>query len=617
MIDSDVNAETYEDPPEPPTPARVLILSAAADTAPDTCDGDTHALHTVLDKLWPKAQVLRSAPFRESGRRTETLGRELGRIAATRQWRSRGGNGTVPWQRWWNNASQWLLSAWSGHTLGPAVDRAAPDLILSTDPLVTAGLMWLRQQRGLAVPVGILGDDTPTAPGWHSPAGNSEDAAVEHVPPDRIEDGLRALHARTAPTPSRPLRPEDALFLHVHTEAVPQQVGTVLVFVPATAEAGPTRADVARLLRAVPGITGTLRPSGLLRRARWVPDEQCTVPSLIDEVDLVRDASDMDTAVDEFFSSPLPRTAAGGARLVTGLPDGGRAVLVKLHHALGDGITVLRGLLSGTDGAHRSWATPPVPPVGHAPRPTAGRLAHGLWNLARAGTAPSAPTARPVHNATRTHRRLTLPGDTVRKRARALDISSSELLHTLFAEAASGTFGSDEIPPRRLRMMVPWSLRGMSSVRIAGNSAGVLSTDLPVEPMPLTQRAVRVARALRDCSAGGTPEVAGAVVRSLGYLPPPLHRLANRLVYRSTWFNAIGTVLPGPRWDVRLNGTLLTTAYPVLPLAPGVGLTWGAMTWGADIAVCLTGSEALADRMDDLAEQLRTAFDELTTMTES
>lgn len=642
MIESDVNAETYGTSHERPAPARVLIASASAGTSADSASGAEQTLYDAVRKLWPRAHVQCSDPFHDAGRGATTLVRELIGIATTRGPHAGQNLGIRQRHRRPYNASQWILGSWSGHTIGPAIDRAAPDLILSADPLVTAGLVWLRRHRGLSVPVGVSDDGGATATPCSARSGSGttlgsvahddgakqpryakrsrgdwpQHPAVEYLPAGRLEHGLRMLHAREAPAPSRPLRPEDALFLHVHTAAVPQQVGTVLVFAPTTGEPGPTPVQVAGLLRAVPGITGTLRPSGTLRRARWVPDERRTLSSLVDEKDLIRDASDLDTAIDEFFSSPLSLTTVGAARLVTGLPDGGRAVLVKLHHALGDGITVLRALLSGSDGAHRSWATPPVPPVGHAPRPASSRLIHGLWNLARAGTAPRGPTTLPVDNATRHHQRLSLPGDTVRRLARSLELSSNELLHTLFAEAASRTFSAEPSPPRRLRMMVPWSLRGMTSVRAAGNSAGVLSADLPLGVMPPVQRARRVASALRECSAGGTPEVAGAVVRSLGYLPPPLHRLACRLVYRSTWFNAIGTVLPGPRWDVRMNGAQLTMAYPILPLAPGVGLTWGAMTWGPNIALCLTGSERLVAHVDVLTGHLQAAFDELTTAME-
>src|SRR5699024_2940618 len=279
--------------------------------------------------------------------------------------------------------------------MGPLIDRAAPELILSTHPALTAGLAWLQHARGLAVPIGWCHD----ADNVHTPSG-------VHLPQAGLAAGLRTLHSRTAPEPQRPLRPEDALFLHVDTATVPQQVGTVLVFAPCTSTPSPTRDEAAHMLAAVPGISGRLHRARTLRRAHWTPDHRNTPLQLVDEKDLTDSDHDLDAAVDEFFSVPLPTTAPGQARVVTGLPDGRRAILVKLHHALGDGITVLRALLSGSDGAHRSWATPPVTPVGRTPRPGLRRLAVGLWNLARAGSAPAYPTAGPVTTALRHHQRM-------------------------------------------------------------------------------------------------------------------------------------------------------------------------------------------------------------------
>jgi len=51
----------------------------------------------------------------------------------------------------------------------------------------------------------------------------------------------------------------------------------------------------------------------------------------------------------------------------------------------------------------------------------------------------------------------------------------------------------------------------------------------------------------------------------------------------------------------------------VLPLAPGVGITWGAMTWGTNIALCITGSREHSHHVDLLCSRLRESFDELAT----
>lgn len=801
MDPTSTEVDSYQ-PDTRKAPQRVLIISASM--------GEGHnatgkALSEAAGRLWPAARVRWVDVLNEMGYGSGPLFRWIYETSVRRLpglyeffygrvWR----------YRWFARASKRVIGAWSGRKLGPVIDSAAPDMVLSTYPMATTGLEWLRQHRGLSVPTGAWVSDFAPHPSWvhagvdinlvmhdvavpparrnvpdaavavsappvlerfrrgdrlsarrqwgfaeqgllavvscgslgfgsasrtvrelldgapdmrivvvaghneglhsrldrelggnhqvtvlgwtddmptlmtaadvvvtnaggatfleamacgrtvlmHNPiAGHgranaelmaeaglarvcsgegslaaaardiraapetladSEKAIATHLESHRLEDGLRAVHASTPPSRARTLRPEDALFTHVQTAAVPQQVGTVLVFDRPSGGPAPSRERAVDLLSGVPGVTGSVRPGAVLHAPRWRPNRTAAVSQLVDKVEL-GPSETLDSAVDAFFSVPLDAgRACGAARLVTGLPDGGRAILVKLHHSLGDGITVLRALLSEADDPGRSWATPPVSPVGRGPHPRPKRLVRGLWNMARAGTAPAFPTTGAITSSSRHHERLSLPVRRLKNTARELDVTSSELLHAVFAEAVNRVFAP--AGPDRIRLMIPWSLRGTSSLRAAGNSAGALSADLPVGPMSPRQRVHEVAEAVRECSDGGMPEVAGAVVRTLGHLPGPLNHIASRLVYRSTWFNAIGTVLPGPRWQVRVQQTPLRAAYPVLPLAPGVGLSWGAMTWGESVTVCFTVAGPLGTAGTALAAETERAFDELATL---
>lgn len=51
--------------------------------------------------------------------------------------------------RWFARASKRVIGACSGRTLGPVIDSAAPDLVLSTYPMASTALEWLRHHRGL------------------------------------------------------------------------------------------------------------------------------------------------------------------------------------------------------------------------------------------------------------------------------------------------------------------------------------------------------------------------------------------------------------------------------------------------------------------------------------
>lgn len=71
--------------------------------------------------------------------------------------------------RWFAAASKEVVAAWSGRGLASVIDAYAPDLIVSTYPLGSAGLGWLRRHRGLNVPVAAWVSDFAPHPFWIYP----------------------------------------------------------------------------------------------------------------------------------------------------------------------------------------------------------------------------------------------------------------------------------------------------------------------------------------------------------------------------------------------------------------------------------------------------------------
>ncbi|HEX9336434.1 MAG TPA: wax ester/triacylglycerol synthase domain-containing protein, partial [Pseudonocardiaceae bacterium] len=235
-----------------------------------------------------------------------------------------------------------------------------------------------------------------------------ERASLAHATSGTVADGLMAvLEAPTAEL-ARRLRAEDAMFVHVQTPQVPQQVGAVLILDPKPDGTPATVADAAHLFGAAPGLYGRIDPGSAWRHPRWVA-QPGRAGDLVEPVDIGGDGpSDLDSAMDAFFSVPLDgTTGAGVAQLVRGLDGGRSALLIKLHHAGADGIAVT-GALVGRARGQEFIAEPP--PATAADRPTARQrlaaareLATGVWTLARAGrTAPSVLNG-PVRTADRHH----------------------------------------------------------------------------------------------------------------------------------------------------------------------------------------------------------------------
>lgn len=68
--------------------------------------------------------------------------------------------------RWFTRASKRFTGSWCGRRLKDEIDRFAPDLILSTYPLGSSGLAWLRRHRGLRVPTAAYVSDFSPHPFW-------------------------------------------------------------------------------------------------------------------------------------------------------------------------------------------------------------------------------------------------------------------------------------------------------------------------------------------------------------------------------------------------------------------------------------------------------------------
>jgi WS/DGAT/MGAT family acyltransferase len=450
-----------------------------------------------------------------------------------------------------------------------------------------------------------------------------EQAALAHAESRSVSDGLTELLAAAGRTGGveRRLRAEDALFVHVQTPEVPQQVGAVLVLEAKADGTATTLADAADLLDAAPGLFGRIEPGTTWRHPRWRP---VSGQSAIDLVELVElggreGSTDLDGAMDDFFSVPMDGSdGTGRARLVHGLDGDRSALLIKLHHATADGIAVIGALVGRTRGQRDVITEPPTGPEGRERRTvrqrwTAAReLAAGGWALARSGSAPPSELNGPVLSADRHHARVELPLSEVRQVARALHIRTTDLATALLGEALHRVLHADvsRRGPDRLRVMMPRSTRTTATFRTSGNHTGAASVDLPVGPMPLAERAARTRAATEAQVVSSAPHAAHAVVRVLGVLPPALHRIAARGVYRSTWFNAIASVLPGARSTVTLHGARMSAVYPVLSLAPGVKLSVGIMTWADLLTVCFAGDREIAHTVDQLADAVRAAFKE-------
>jgi UDP-N-acetylglucosamine:LPS N-acetylglucosamine transferase len=412
----------------------------------------------------------------------------------------------------------------------------------------------------------------------------------------------------------RPLRPQDAFFVYATTPVVSQQTGAILRLVgPRQSTSDWCEHLTRRITQHAAGLPLLTRRLVLRRgrRPQWIHD------GAIDAADHLRcrelrGGQLADPIINEFFSTPVRTDRPPWELLLLNDTDTGRtALLAKMHHALGDGVAVTTALLRLLCEGPQP-ATSPSRDTAAPWHRRAGKVLRGLLGLAGAGPAPAtglAGRSTPV----RSFADVELPAAAVRASARAHRVSSTAFLLGVVAEALHRTL-ADTTPGQRFRVMVPRTARttrGGVGTGSPGNHTVSVSIDLPVGPMPPTQRVTEVAAGFVEPDRTGQPAAVGAVLAALGLLPAPLHAWVVRQVYQRRFFNAVVSVLPGQRRPAHIGRARLDGVLPVLSLADGVGVAIGAIGWGDRVGFGVTTDTGLAPDAAVLAGHLRDAFADL------
>ncbi|MFD0920402.1 wax ester/triacylglycerol synthase domain-containing protein [Saccharopolyspora rosea] len=475
----------------------------------------------------------------------------------------------------------------------------------------------LMAEAGLAELCPTAQDLTATLRHWTSDPdvlAEREQTALKHGLAGEFDEQVAALATLPRHHGRRPLRAQDAFFVHATTPQVPQQTGAVLALESNARSTGEWHdlltSRIEERAASLPMLTRRL----VLRRARR---PQWARAGSVDPTAHLRcreahGERDVRRLVHEFFTAPVRTDRPPWELLAVNDPDTGRtSVLSKMHHSLGDGVAITSTLLALlADDA----PTPPAAPTG-ARRPgvleRAAPVLRGLVSLARAGSSPSrALTGRSTSG--RTFGTAELAAAEVRACARAHGVGSTALLVGVVAEALHRAL--DGAPGDVFRAMVPRTARtgrDGAGAGAPGNHTQSFSVDLPIGPMPPARRLADVAAALDARERAGQPAAAGAVLAALGRLPAPVHAWLVRRIYQRRFFNAVVSVMPGRRRPTRIGGVLLPVVLPVLPLADGVGLAVGVVNWGERVGIGITADPGLAPDARALADLVRDAFTDL------
>ncbi len=455
------------------------------------------------------------------------------------------------------------------------------------------------------------------------------------------------------------MTPADAVFLRLETDHEPQHVGSLSLF-----EGGPLRNDdgwiridelrahVERRLHRVPRLRQRVMEVPFSQgRPVWVDDEHFDIDyhvkftslappghrsQLLDMMSRVQAiALDRDRPLWEMW-------------FIDGFHDDRVAVMIKTHHALGDGIANIDLALAlidleadpPPDDDHPAWEARRATSasgllarslVDQAMLPfSIGKAAVGALRNPQPAIDSAANVARTVRDfivrpdpapwnrrvgAQRRWVSATVPLDEVRRVREHREVTINDVVLAACSGALRSFLGDHEPgrpridadgPP--LKAMVPVSIRNDDEHGdTLGNRISLILVDLPVaEPDPIKRLDAVHAQ---TSELKGSSMVDGAqTILELADGIPQIARPVTSFVSRRIPMNLVVTNIPGPPVSLYLRGARLEETFPYVEVIDNEGLTIAVVSYDDHLFFGITGDRDVLADIGELAEAIEAEF---------
>ena len=163
--------------------------------------------------------------------------------------------------------------------------------------------------------------------------------------------------------------------------------------------------------------------------------------------------------------------------------------------------------------------------------------------------------------------------------------------------------------PEDLRVMIPVSTRGDGEH--GGNRITFCFTTLPVASADPIDRLRLIRAATLEIKRGGDAAGTEMVLRALGQVPVALRAHAARLAGSPRLFNLTVSNVPGPPVTLYIAGARVAEVFPVIPLADGHALAFGALSYGGSMQFAAHADPVALPEADRLPELLTAALVDL------
>lgn len=401
---------------------------------------------------------------------------------------------------------------------------------------------------------------------------------------------------------------------------VPMHIGAVLFFEPNGGPMEPAVAEIGERLARVPRLRQRLlRPPLLAGRPLWVDDAGFRISDHLTRVVGPADEAAVLTLAGELICRRLPPDRPlWRAAWVPGLPGGGFAVILVLHHVLADGmggLAVLAGLVDGAPrcAPHRPHTEPTrwmLTKQALSSRAAAlarsgtvlRRMWHGVREIGsgRTGRAVATSVTRP----TSSQRELT-PVTVPLASVVAIGRSAKATVNDVVVAAISGALfdllaGRGEDPPR-LVVSVPVSARAAQAASELGNQVGVIPVAVP-HRLPPEQRVREIAA--RTAAAKAQPRGSSAIVLNVLFRSLAAVGLIRPFLDHQRLVHTFETNLRGPQTPVSMAGHRLGRIVPMAVNPGNVGVCFDVLSYAGELVVTIVSDPRQVPEPDLLARAI-------------
>jgi WS/DGAT/MGAT family acyltransferase len=401
------------------------------------------------------------------------------------------------------------------------------------------------------------------------------------------------------------------------------------------------REAVGRRLHLVPRFRQVLHwPRGGLGWPVWVDAQSLDIADhvRVHPVPSPGDDRQLLLACESLRRGPLHRTRPLWEMwFLTGLGDNRIGLLIKMHHAIADGVAGVATLAAFVDPV----ADPPeisAPPWTSAPMPTTGELLRDnlrrrlgeLDRVLHALTRPLATTRRILRSwpaareifaegrAPRTslNRRIgsdrslaVVRGslDSAKRVAHTHGATVNDVLLTAVAAGYADLFNSRGEPTDGviLRAFVPVSLHQEQPGRARGNVDGGMLVPLPIGERDNVRRLELIAAETSERKKKSRPP-AGSMFRTV-----LLQRAFLRLMPRQRFMNAYIANVPGPPIPLYIAGAPLVEIFPIVPISANVSIGVGALSYAGQFNVTVVADRDLCPDLEVFTAGLQASLEAL------